>query len=216
MALSLGVWLRAFPRPMNSSWSVLFPSRHSGLRCGHSSLNEDQGRHHAECEDGKDHPESQPPIGDRVEQETHERYAATFTHPASTFWRRISTARQEHQVGRFLGIPEKRLARRAYLRTHGKATSKIRDLDRAHGYRKVRRDVSLTDPVPETALHQRRAARDRVLQEPPNLSVVHKRRDAHQKAAPGGPSLGRTFDGVPQKARDRVAKTLWREECLRG
>ena len=54
-----------------------------------------------------------PPIGDRVEQETHERYAATFTHPASTFWRRISTPRQEHQVGRFLGIPEERLARRA-------------------------------------------------------------------------------------------------------
>ncbi len=42
--------------------------------------------------------------------------------------------------------------------------------------------------------------RDRALQEPPNLSVVHKRRDAHQKAPPGGPFLGRTFDGVPQKA----------------
>ena len=55
----------------------------------------------------------QPPIGDRVEQETHERHAATFTHPASTFWRRISTPRQEHQVGRFLGISEERLARRA-------------------------------------------------------------------------------------------------------
>ena len=54
-----------------------------------------------------------PPIGDRVEQETHQRYAATFTHPASTFSHRISTLRQEHQVGRFLGIPEKRLARRA-------------------------------------------------------------------------------------------------------
>src|SRR5208282_3503161 len=50
----------------------------------------------------------------------------------------------------------------------------------------------------------------------PDLSVVHKRRDAHQKAAPSGAFLGRTFDGVPQKARDRVAKTLWREECLRG
>src|SRR5208282_4194066 len=100
-------------------------------------------------------PWAQPPIGDRVEQETHERYAATFTHPASTFWRRISTPRQDHEVGRFLGIPEKRLARRAYLRTHGKATSKIRDLDRAHGYRKVRRDFSGGDPVPETTFHQR-------------------------------------------------------------
>src|ERR1700761_2931665 len=124
--------------------------------------------------------------------------------------------RQEHQVGRFLSIFEECLARCAYLRTHGQATSKIRDLDRAHGYRKVRRDVSSTDPVSETALHQRRAARDRALQEPVNLSVVHKRRDAHHKAAPGGPFLGRTFDGVPEKARDRVAKTLWREERLRG
>ena len=61
---------------------------------------------------GKDHPEAQPPIGDRVEQETHERYAATFTHPTSTFWRRISTPRQEHQVGRFLSLFEERLARR--------------------------------------------------------------------------------------------------------
>ena len=125
-------------------------------------------------------------------------------------------ARQEQQVDRFLSIFEERLARRAYPRTHGQATSKIRDLDRARGYRKVRRDVSRTDPIPETALHQRRATRDRALQEPLNLRVVHKRRDAHHKAAPGGPFLGRTFDGVPQKARDRVAKSLWREECLRG
>src|SRR5271170_1710824 len=56
--------------------------------------------------------------------------APTFTHPASTFWSRISTPRQEQQVDRFLGIPEKRLARRTYVRTHSKATSKIRDLDR--------------------------------------------------------------------------------------
>ena len=129
---------------------------------------------------------------------------------------RISPPRQEHQVGRFLGIFEKRLARRAYLRTHGQTTRKIRDLDCARGYGKVRRDFSRADPVPETAFHQRRAAGDRVLQELPDLSVVHKRRDAHQKTAPGGAFLGRTFDGVPQKAGDRVAKTLWREECLRG
>ena len=62
--------------------------------------------------------------------------APTSTHPASTFWRRISTPRQEHQISRFLSIFEERLARRAYPRTHGQATSKIRDLDRAHGYRK--------------------------------------------------------------------------------
>ena len=116
--------------------------------------------------------------------------------------------RQEHQVGRFLSLFEERLARRAYPRTHGQATSQIRDLDRAHGYRKVRRDVSRTDPVPETALHQRRTARGRALEELLDLSVVHKGRDAHHKAAPGGPFLGRTFDGVPQKAGDRVAKTL--------
>ena len=46
----------------------------------------------------------------------------------------------------------------------------------------------------------------RVLQELPDLSIVHQRRDANQKAAPGGPFLGRTFDGVPQKARDQVAR----------
>ncbi len=68
---------------------------------------------HAECEDDKDHPEVQPRIGDRLKEETHERYAATFTHPASKFWRRISTPRQEHQVGRFLGLSEERLSRRA-------------------------------------------------------------------------------------------------------
>ena len=92
--------------------------------------------------------------------------------------RRISTSRQEHQVGRFLGIPEKRLARRAYLRPHGKATSKIRDLNRAFGHRKVRRDFALGDRVPETTFHQRGAPGDRFLQELPDLSVVHKRRDA--------------------------------------
>jgi hypothetical protein len=104
---------KVWARPGTSASGLLFPSRHSGFRCGHSSRNEDQGRHRAECEVGNDHPESQHPIGDRVEQETHERYAATFTHPASTFWRRISTPRQEHQVGRFLGISEERLARHA-------------------------------------------------------------------------------------------------------
>src|SRR6202012_475397 len=115
-------------------------------------------------------------------------------------------------VGRVISIFEERLAGRTNPRTHGQATSKIRHLDRAHGYRKVRRNVACTDPVPETALYQRRAARDRTLQEPLNLSVVHQRRDAHHKAASGRPFLRRTFDGVPKKSRDRVAKTLWREE----
>ena len=125
-------------------------------------------------------------------------------HAASKILCRISTPRLEHQVGRFLGIPEERLARRAYQRTHRKATSKIRDLDRAFGRRKVGRDFARADRVTETTFHQRRAGRGRVLQEPPNLSVVHKRRDANQKAAPGGPFLGRSFDGVLKKARDRV------------
>src|SRR6201988_5063824 len=111
---------------------------------------------------------------------------------------------------------EERPSRRAYLRAHGQATSKIRDLDRARGYGEAGGDVPRGDPVPETTLYQRRAARDRALQEPLNLSVVHNRRDAHQKAAPGGPFLGRAFNGVPQKVRDRVAKTLWRQERLRG
>jgi hypothetical protein len=124
--------------------------------------------------------------------------------------------RLEHQVGRCLSIFEECLARRAYQRTHRKATTKIRDLDCAFVRRKIGWDFARADRVPETTFYQRRAARGRVLQEPPDLSIVYKRRDANQKAAPGGPFLGRTFDGVPQKARDRVAKTLWREECLRG
>jgi hypothetical protein len=66
-----------------------------------------------------------------------------------------------------------------------KTTSKVRDLDRARGYRKVRRNVSRTDPVPETVLQKRRAARDSPLQKRLDLGVVHKRRDAHQKATPG-------------------------------
>ena len=37
-----------------------------------------------------------------------------------------------------------------------------------------------------------------LLQELPDLIIVHKRRDANDKAAPGGPFLGRTFDGEPQ------------------
>ena len=77
-------------------------------------------------------------------------------------------------------------------------------------------DFSRADPVPETALQQRHAARDRALQEPLNLSVVHKRRDTHHKASSGRPFLSRAFNGVPQKVRDRVSKTLWRKECLRG
>ena len=73
--------------------------------------------------------------------------------PASTLWRCISAPRQEHQVGRFLGIPEKRLARRAYQRTHGKATSKINELACADGHRKVGRDFARADRVPETTFH---------------------------------------------------------------
>ena len=96
-----------------------------------------------------------------------------------------SPPRQKHQVGRFLGIPEKRLARRAHLRTHGQTTDKVDDLARARGYGKVRRDFSRADPVPETTFHQRRGASRRVLQELPDLCVVHERRDAHEKTTHG-------------------------------
>jgi len=122
--------------------------------------------------------------------------------------------REEHQAGRCLSIFKERPARCAYLRTHGQPTRQIRDLGCARGYGKVRWDFSSADPVPETALQQRRAARGRILQEPLNLSVVHKRGDAHQKAAPGGAFLGRTFDVVLQKVRNRVAKAFWRKECF--
>ena len=130
----------------------------------------------------------------------------------------LNAPRQEHQVGRFLSIFEERLARRAHLRTHGQPTRQIRDLDRAHGYGKVRWDFSRADPVPETAFHERHGAHDRVLQEFSNLSVVHKRRHAHEKTAWGRTFLGRTFYGLPQKAGERVAKTpaargaLWLRE----
>jgi hypothetical protein len=65
--------------------------------------------------------------------------APTFSPSAST-----SAPRQEHQVGRFLGVFEERPARRADPRTHGQATSKIHDLARAGGYGKVRRDFAFS------------------------------------------------------------------------
>jgi len=90
---------------------------------------------------------------------------------------------QEHQVGRRFGISEERLAWHAYMCTHGQATSKIRHLDRALGHRKVGRDFSGSDPVPETTFYQRGTTGGRFLQELPNLIVVHKRRDAHEKTS---------------------------------
>jgi hypothetical protein len=89
-------------------------------------------------------------------------------------------ARQEHQVGRFLGIHEKRLARSAYLRTHGKAAGKIRHLDRAYCYWKLRWDFSSVHRIAETAFHKRYAASQCVLQELPDLRVVYQRRDTHE------------------------------------
>jgi hypothetical protein len=80
-------------------------------------------------------------------------FLAPTRQAASKILRRISTPRQEHQVGRFLGIPKKCLARRAYQRTHGQATSKIRDLNRAFGHRKFGRDFSSSDRVPESTFH---------------------------------------------------------------
>ena len=91
-----------------------------------------------------------------------------------------SPPRQKHQVGRFLRVPEKRLARHAHLRTHGQTTDKVNDLARTRGYGKVRRDFSRADPVPETKFHHRHGASRSVLQELPDLCVVHKRRDAHE------------------------------------
>src|SRR5579871_2189763 len=131
-------------------------------------------------------------------------------YPASTFWRRLSTPRQQQQVGRFLGILEKRLARRAYLRTHGKATSKINKLACADGHRKVGRDFARADCVPEPTFHQRCRASRRVLKELPDLRVVHKRRDAQEKTPPSGSFFGRTFDGVLQETGERGTKRLRR------
>ena len=106
-------------------------------------------------------------------------------HPASTFWRRISTSRQVHQVGRFFGVSEEFLARRAHLRTHGQTARQVEDLARARGYRKVRRYFPRADRVAEPAFHQRHAASDGILQELPDLSVVYEGRDAYQKTSWG-------------------------------
>ena len=75
------------------------------------------------------------------------------------------TPRQEHQVGRFLGVFEERLARGANLCAHGQTTSKINDLARADGYGTVGRDFSSADPIAETIFHHRCRAGGRVLQE---------------------------------------------------
>jgi len=70
----------------------------------------------------------------------------------------VSFPRQKHQVGRFLCVPEKRLARRAHFRTHGQTIDKVNDLARPRGYRKVRRDFSRADRVPEATFHHRHGA----------------------------------------------------------
>src|ERR1700690_2862090 len=63
----------------------------------------------------------------------------------------VSLPRQKHQqVSRFLGIREKRLARRAHLCTHGQTTGKVNGLARPRGYKKVRWDFSRLHPLPET------------------------------------------------------------------
>src|SRR5438477_11655970 len=49
--------------------------------------------------------------------------APTFSPSASTFW--ISAPRQEHQVGRFLGVFEERLTRRPHLCTHRQTAAKV-------------------------------------------------------------------------------------------
>jgi len=101
------------------------------------------------------------------------------------FWRRNSTPRQDQQVGRFLGISEERLTRRAHLCTHRQAAAKVEDLARARGYGKVRRDFSRADRVAETAFHERRGSSYGVLQELPDLSIAYERRNAHEKTPRG-------------------------------
>ena len=103
----------------------------------------------------------QPSIRPRSSASTNAgfRSSSRITHPASTFWRRISTPRQEHQVRRFLGVFQERLARRAHLRTHRQTARQVEDLARARGYGKVRRDFSRADRVAESAFHERRGTR---------------------------------------------------------
>ena len=74
--------------------------------------------------------------------------AGTAARPAASLPRQ-----KDHQVSRFLGIPEKRLARRAHLRAHRQTLGKVDDLARTRGYGKVRRDFSSSDRVPEPTFH---------------------------------------------------------------
>ena len=61
-----------FPRKLTTAL------QHGRFRCGHPLLNEHSGSHYTECKDCKGDPETQLPIGDRVEQEAHKPYAGRF------------------------------------------------------------------------------------------------------------------------------------------
>ena len=123
-------------------------------------------------------------------------------------------ARQEHQVGRFLCVPEERLARRAHPRTHGQTADEVNDLGGPRGHWKVRLDFSCADRLPEATLHHRHGAGLRFLEKLPDLGVVDERSNADEET-PRGPSLlGRALNDVPEEAREGIGKGLRREECL--
>ena len=68
------------------------------------------------------------------------------------YFGRCPEPRQEHQVGRFLGISQKRLTRHAHLRAHGQTAGKVGDLARARGDRKIGRKFSRADRVAESLI----------------------------------------------------------------
>jgi len=70
--------------------------------------------------------------------------------------RLVSRGRRTTQVGRFIDVPEKRLARRAHLRAHRQTLGKVDHLARARGYGKVGRNFPRADPVLEATSLARR------------------------------------------------------------
>ncbi len=138
-------------------------------------------------------------------------FASTLSPSASRFW--IATPRKEHQVGRFLGVFDLLLARETHLRRMVRARprsgSRARLQESLMDFLRRRSRPGIGLPLAPRRL-RRRFAGTSGLQRRPRAA----RRKS--KAAPCGPFLGRTFDGAPQKGRDRIAETLWGEERLRS
>lgn len=79
---------------------------------------------------------------DRSSAANRTAFAGTAARPVA------STPRQKHQVGRFLCIPEKRLARRSHLRAHPRAAATRGFLHAPHWAEHVAPAISLANSGP--------------------------------------------------------------------